>query len=72
MSEDGKTQGSTSHEAPIGGRLYRHTARRGRWRVEAAGPKWVTFRSLDVMGSRGRQLSFKERREDWPNGWSRV
>jgi hypothetical protein len=61
-----------SDEAPIGGALYRHPARRGRWRVETAGPKWVKFRSTEVMGSGGRWLTFKERREDWPNGWTRA
>lgn len=59
-------------EAPIGGALYRHAARRGRWRVETAGPKWITFRSLDVIGTKGRWMTFKERREDWPNEWTRA
>jgi hypothetical protein len=63
---------SNTTEPPVGGALYRHTARRGRWRLETAGPKWVSFRSLDVMGSHGRWLTFKERREDWPNGWTRA
>jgi hypothetical protein len=56
---------------PIGGSLYRHPARRGRWRVEAAGPKWITFRSVDLTGQHGRWLTFKEARNDWPNGWVR-
>jgi hypothetical protein len=61
-----------SDMAPIGGALYRHTARRGRWRLETAGPKWISFRSLDVVGQRGYFVTFKERREDWPNGWMRA
>ena len=56
----------------IAGALYRHPARRGRWRLETAGPKWVSFRSVEVAGSHGRWLSFKERREDWPNGWTQA
>lgn len=58
-------------EAPIVGALYRHTSHLGRWRVETVGPKWVSFRSLDVIWH-GCWLTFKERREDWPNGWTRA
>lgn len=59
-------------ENPIGGVWYRHPARRGRWRVETAGPKWVTLRSDTVVSRGGYLWSFKERREDWPNGWTRA
>jgi hypothetical protein len=59
-------------EAPIGGADYRHLARRGQWRCETVGPKWVTFRSLAVPFRGGRMITFKERREDWPNGWTRA
>ena len=52
--------------------LYRHAARRGRWRLETCGPKWLGFRSVDHVGGPGGQICFKERREDWPNGWTRA
>lgn len=59
-------------EPPIGGALYRHTARRGAWRIETVGRKWIKFRSTEIPSTHGRWLSFKEARGDWPNGWTRA
>lgn len=64
---------TSEHAPPVGGAVYRHPSRRGRWRIETAGPKWVTFRSLDMASlTRAGFVTFKERREDWPNGWTRA
>jgi hypothetical protein len=75
MSEDRAQLGAGSRHDDahplIGGAAYRHPARRGRWRLEVVGRKWLTFRSLEVMGSHGRWLSFREARADWPNAWVR-
>ncbi len=57
--------------APVGGALYRHGARRGRWRVMTVGRKWITFRSAELFDAQGCLLTFREGREDWPNGWIR-
>jgi hypothetical protein len=61
-----------SDDGPLGGTLYRKQGLRGRWRLETAGPKWVTLRSIEVMGSHGRWVSVREPRETWPNGWERA
>jgi hypothetical protein len=53
--------------------LYRHPSRPGRWGLQSVTDEWVTLRSVDApRGHTEQWMMVKERREHWPNDWTRA